>query len=117
MEKYRQNRTWTDAGTIDQLQARVIFSKDMMLNPKSGIIIFRYTTDSQRTLKHYTKKIKAITHAIVQDWLKREPRNQLHGTRLGKLYRFIDQPKPEPPRNIIPPVKPKKHFKFPPFAP
>ena len=54
---------------LDILQARLLFSQDILLNPKSGVKIFRYTTVPQAKLENYKNKLKKITSGIFNDWL------------------------------------------------
>jgi hypothetical protein len=49
---------------LDRLQGRILFSQDLLLNPKSGIQIFRYTTINLVKLKNYETELKKLTEKI-----------------------------------------------------
>ncbi len=55
--------------TLDRLQGRLLFSKDVLLNPLSGVKIFRYTTIEPKALKKYESKLKKLTDRIFKEWL------------------------------------------------
>ena len=48
----------------------LLFSQDILLNPKSGVKIFRYTTMPQAKLENYKNKLKKITSGIFNHWLQ-----------------------------------------------
>jgi hypothetical protein len=79
-----------DAYVIDQMQARLIFSQDMMLNPDSGIKIYRYTTVSDSDMAKYLTKMKEITHTLFADWLEHQSVcDKIKGTKLENLCRYM----------------------------
>lgn len=49
---------------LDRLQGRILFSQDLLLNPKSGVQIFRYTTINPVKLKNYEAELKKLTEKI-----------------------------------------------------
>lgn len=67
---------------LDILQARLLFSQDILLNPNSGVKIFRYTTVPQAKLEDYKKKLKKITHDIYNDWLPALTKNSIAQNKL-----------------------------------
>ncbi len=56
--------------TLDRLQGRLLFSQDILLNPLSGVKIFRYTTVHPKQLKAYEHKLKKLTDRLLKSWLK-----------------------------------------------
>lgn len=83
---------------IDALQARVLFSKDIMLNPDSGVKVFRYTTNDLVNIKSYEKELLAIMQELFDDWFTSGRYQKILGkqsiakTPLVKLLGFITQP-------------------------
>lgn len=88
-----QNGTVCDEKILGTLQARIILSKDMVLNPKGGVKIFRQVDLPEQKLAWYRKQVAAITRDVVIDWLERalkdeipqEVRTRIAGTPLGAL--------------------------------
>ena len=79
---------------IDCLQARIIFSQDMILNPQNDIHIIRYTTADQNAIHAYQKQLKKLTQEIFTDWLSkkidsRNPNKIFDQTPLAKLLKLI----------------------------
>ena len=54
---------------INGLQARIVFYPQGMLNPDSGIKIFRYTMVSKQDMTVYKEQIKALVQEAVSDML------------------------------------------------
>ena len=54
---------------IDRIQARILLSQDLLLNPKSGIKVYRYTTLDEKTDEMYQSKLKNILNEMVTQWL------------------------------------------------
>ncbi len=54
---------------FDALQARLVFSKNILLNPHSGVVILRYSTLDAAIEADYTKKLHALLHKIVSDFI------------------------------------------------
>lgn len=55
---------------LDRLQGRLLFSQDVLLNPLSGVKIFRYTTVQPDKLEAYSRKLKETTDCIFTSWLR-----------------------------------------------
>lgn len=71
---------------IDKLQARLVFSWDKLLNPASGIKIYRYTTVSDQALASYKKQLKEIVQTMLRDWLSSNNSCQaIQGTQFATL--------------------------------
>jgi len=82
----------TIAHTVDQMQGRLIFSRDMLLNPTSGIKIYRYTTVSDKAMANYNEQLKKIAHQIFVDWLQTQHAcDNVQGTKLESLVRNIQE--------------------------
>jgi hypothetical protein len=67
LDKYLKiycNNPWEIKG-INYAQARLIFSPDVLLNPLSGIKIYRYTSMTKQQNSEYSKKLKDIIDKIV----------------------------------------------------
>jgi hypothetical protein len=78
------------AYVIDKMQARLIFSQDMMLNPDSGIKVYRYTTVSAPDMARYQMNLKEIAHNLFVDWLEHlQSNNKLKNTELWKVYKLL----------------------------
>jgi len=83
---------------LSELQARIVLGKDVMLNPESGVKIFRI--DNLPALKRawYQQQIQQISHEIFIDWLERVRDNNVRNvvlecikdTPLGKLVKDRD---------------------------
>lgn len=77
---------------IEHLQARILLSNEMLLNPESGVIIYRYTTIPKETLQEYDRQLTDIVQKIINKWiesniLKKEgPENK---TRAETLFNLI----------------------------
>lgn len=80
---------------MDQLQARVICSRNLMLNPKSGIKVFEYTTIPQAKFESYHKDLARITDEIIAAWISKngnswflQPAHKTD-TSLAKLFDYL----------------------------
>lgn len=60
---------WSIKG-LDYLQARVMCSKDLMLNPQSDIQIEMYTTVDAHEFALYEKELKSIINQMIAEWLQ-----------------------------------------------
>lgn len=49
---------------LDRLQGRLLFSQDVLLNPLSGVKIFRYSTAHADKIAKYEHKLKKLTRRI-----------------------------------------------------
>lgn len=54
---------------IDSIQARILLSQDLLLNPRSGIKVYRYTTLDGEQDKVYELKLKNVLNEMVTQWL------------------------------------------------
>lgn len=54
---------------IDRIQVRILLSQDLLLNPASGIKVFRYTAASSENEIAYEQKLKNIINEMVIQWL------------------------------------------------
>lgn len=54
---------------IDRIQARILLSQDLLLNPKSGIKVYRYTTLDPKIDEVYQLKLKNVLNEMVTHWL------------------------------------------------
>lgn len=54
---------------IDLLQARFLFSQDILLNPDSGVKVFRYSANDLGDTGNYQKDLQDLMQQIVTDWL------------------------------------------------
>ena len=55
---------------INRLQARLLFTNDILLNPSSGIKTFIYTAMPQETLQNYLDQINQITRDLFNEFLQ-----------------------------------------------
>lgn len=69
LEVYRNN-PMSISDRLDRLQGRLLFSQNVLLNPQSGVKIFRYTTISPEKLQQYQHKLTKLTKHIFKKWLK-----------------------------------------------
>lgn len=82
---------------IDELQARILFYPDGMLDPNSGIKIIRYTTVPEGTMTYYEREIKALAEELFTEMLaqklitKRSPgaANAYEGTVLDTFIKVV----------------------------
>lgn len=68
IELYKKDAAAIGAIELDRLQARLLFSQDLLLNPASGVKMFRYTTISSKKQEQYDKQLKKIMNAIFNEW-------------------------------------------------
>lgn len=63
---------------IDAIQARILLSKDLLLNPESGVKILRFTTLTSSAQQEYQAALQELVHVMIQQWLdNKNIRNQL----------------------------------------
>lgn len=94
LELYRTNpeQINKDGGyTLDQLQARMVFSRDFLVNPESGIVIYRYAAADEKELANYHKRLKRIMKEVLIHWLGGKKRNRRMNHPLDRLLHFIDE--------------------------
>lgn len=73
-------------------QARIILDHNIMLNPNSGVKIFRYTQNSPETEQQYQQQFKQAMNEMFIEWLERMKKNgvkqealeRINKTELGK---------------------------------
>ncbi len=61
----------------NRLQVRLLLTNDMLLNPSSGVKIFRYTTVSQDILNAYQAKLQTLVAKIFTEFLSHNANNQI----------------------------------------
>lgn len=60
------NKPW-ELPNLNYVQARLIFSNDILLNPSSGVKMYRYTTIDRNKMSEYQKRLNALVKKIVAD--------------------------------------------------
>jgi len=60
------NKPW-ELPNLNYVQARLIFSKEVLLNPESGVKMYRYDTISRNKKKEYKNRLKNIVNKMVAD--------------------------------------------------
>lgn len=56
---------------MNYVQARLLFTNDIMLNPDSGVIIYRYTDIPKEKYDEYQKELAKIIDEILVDWIEK----------------------------------------------
>lgn len=112
LETYRTNpNTLPD---IDRLQARLVMSSATLMNPDSGIKIFRYTTLSKELKKQYKAELKAIVDKVVINAIEMQ-KSIPQSCPFGKLVHLITATTNKPAGNdkaasnppvIVKPIRP-----------
>jgi hypothetical protein len=82
---------------IDQLQARILFYPDGMLDPNSGIKIIRYTTVPEGAMASYEQKVKVFAEELFTEMLAQKliikgssgTVKAYEGTVLDKLIKIV----------------------------
>jgi len=98
LQKLRDKRPENIKETMSEFQARIILGKDIMLNPQSGVKIFRIDNLPASKRAWYHQQIKKIANATFIDWLERVRDNKISDavltrikdTPLGKLIQGRD---------------------------
>ena len=57
----------TELPSLDYAQARLIFTPEILLNPNSGIKIFRFNTVARNTMEEYNNRLDAIIKKILAE--------------------------------------------------
>jgi hypothetical protein len=70
LHEYR-NRPWEIKG-MNYVTARLLFTPEFMLNPKSGLKFYRYSTAPRDQLKEYDKKLNEIVNKLIEEKKSRE---------------------------------------------
>jgi len=80
---------------FDALQARLLITAKTLLNPESGIQIYRYTTIPPQTYEEYRKKLKTIIDEMMLDWIEQRRAEGGVGAQstvpAEKLIKYIKQ--------------------------
>lgn len=71
LDRYRNAPESIDHITLDRLQGRLLFSQHLLLNPRSGVQIFRHTTINPTNLTLYQEKFNRLTRKMFRNWFKR----------------------------------------------
>ncbi len=87
LEKYRHQPESIE--NLDRLQGRIIFSKDTMLNPDSGIKTFTFTALSPSDKQDYTAQLETITKDVFIDWIADKSYLTNQQISNSKLVQFI----------------------------
>ena len=69
LEIYRNTPRKID--NINYIQARLVFTKDVLMTPGIGIKYFRYDTISREKMREYNQKLDEIVDQIIQERLSR----------------------------------------------
>lgn len=73
---------------FDRLQARILLSQDGILNPDSGVKIFRYTTIPETNMVHYKKQLRELVSKMMSQWLETNANHSIASTPLERLMRY-----------------------------
>jgi hypothetical protein len=68
---YRNHPEAINPQALDKIQARINITEDFLLNSKSGVKIFRYTTVHPDKLLEYQQKLRIIIKEVMEDWRNR----------------------------------------------
>lgn len=75
---------------LDTLQARLLFSWDMMLNPESGVKIFRYSTASEESVAEFEKQLNILTQQVFAQWIQANGHKSFLDLELTKLCNLVE---------------------------
>lgn len=75
---------------LDTLQARLLFSWDMMLNPQSGVKIFRYSTASDESVAEFKKQLNMLTQNVFAQWIQSNNYKSFLDLELPRLCTLIE---------------------------
>ena len=87
LEEYCNNPARVE--NLDALQARLIIANDTLLNPNSGIKIYRYGTMSKAHKRAYKTELKAIVEKLIVNCIENKMGGQ--SRPFEKLVRFIEK--------------------------
>lgn len=79
---------------FDPLQARILLSQDCMLNPESGVKIFRYTKATDQEIQKYKDQVKAVAQRVFADAIEKGTFKNISNTCLGRLLKYL-------PKNMV----------------
>jgi len=69
--KIYRNTPW-EIKNINYLQARLILTRDVLLNPASGVKFFKYSTITREQRKKYNKRLNELISVITGEFLKKQ---------------------------------------------
>lgn len=72
LDMYKQKPHTLNSTTFDQLQARLVFYPQVMLNPEGGVKMYRYCTLAKNKLDEYQKKLSDIVSRALKQWCDQE---------------------------------------------
>lgn len=87
LDRYSANPT--SIADADRLQARVLLSQDCMLNPESGVKIFRYTTAKDNEMKKYKQAVKNVATEVFSNAVAQRTFKGIRNTKLEKLLSYV----------------------------
>ncbi|HLJ30958.1 MAG TPA: hypothetical protein VKU36_00840 [Candidatus Babeliales bacterium] len=64
--KIYRNTPWK-IEEINDVTARLLFTRDVLLNPKSGVKVYRFSTASREKLREYNSKLSALVEKLIED--------------------------------------------------
>lgn len=70
LDLYRNHLQAINPEDLDRIQGRINITHDFLLEPKSGVKIFRYTTVHPDKLLEYQQKLRVIIKEVMEDWKK-----------------------------------------------
>ncbi|MBS1988052.1 cell envelope integrity protein TolA [Candidatus Dependentiae bacterium] len=76
----------------NMVQARLLFTNDMLLNPDSGILVYRYTTVPEEKMRDYEIRLSKVVDQILVDWLDRNSNPEtttLSGDELSRVKNLL----------------------------
>ncbi len=76
-------------GDFDKFQARILLSQNCMLNPESGVKIFRYTTVQDNAMKEYKQAVKDLAATVFSDAVSSGTFKNIKNTKLEKLISYV----------------------------
>lgn len=62
---------------LKALASALLFSQAVLLNPRSGVQIFRHTTITTTRLNEYHEKFNALVKKIFRNWWRRFTKGQI----------------------------------------
>lgn len=72
LDLYQSNPSAFPSDRLNYLQARIILSQDIMLNPDSGVKIFRYTPIEDTKIKDYQHKVNSFAKNLFIEYLQKK---------------------------------------------
>lgn len=88
LDSYRTNPT----KVMNYVQARLVFTNNELLNPDSGIIIYRYEDVLAGKMQEYREKLARLIDEILIDWLDRNSNSassKLSSEELGRARNLM----------------------------